>query len=187
MAEYQDLRVRFERTSDKQTYRVFVSGQGGETTGEFRLPLNEDQLENLVLKLSRPRTTVRRIGTSELEVVRTFGGSLFNALFNGPVRDVYRSSLSAARTEGCGMRLSLAMTGTPELMHVPWEFLYDDPAFLSISTWTPVVRYLDLASTRRPLMVEPPLRILAMVSSPSDVAKLDVEQERAKLSSHLPH
>ena len=30
-------------------------------------------------------------------------------------------------------------------MQVPWEYLYDDPAFLSISMWTPVVRYLDLA------------------------------------------
>jgi hypothetical protein len=164
---------------------VFVSGPGGEATGEFQLPLNEDQLENLVLKLTRPRATVRRIGSSDLDVIRTFGGSLFNALFNGPVRDVYRSSLSAAKSEGCGMRVSLAMTGTPELMHVPWEFLYDDPAFLSISTWTPVVRYLDLASTRRPLMVEPPLRILAMVSNPSDVAKLDVAQERAKLEQSL--
>ena len=91
----------------------------------------------------------------------------------------------SARGEGCGMRISLALTGTPELMHVPWEYLYDDPAFLSISTWTPVVRYLDLATTRRPLSVEPPLRILGMVSSPADLARLDVGQERAKVEESL--
>src|SRR4029079_6683667 len=55
-------------------------------------------------------------------------------------------------------------------MTVPWEYLYDDPAFLSISMWTPVVRYLDLASTRRPLRVEAPLRMLGMVRSPAPPA-----------------
>ena len=186
MAEYQELRIRFERTGDAEGgYRVFASGPAGEAAGAFRLPYSDVEVENLVLKLSRPRSGVRRIDSSDLDLVRGFGGGLFDAVFSGRVRDVYRSSLASARNEGCGMRISLALTGTPELMHVPWEYLYDDPAFLSISMWTPVVRYLDLASSRRPLKVEPPLRILAMVSSPSDIAQLDVEQERAKLEESL--
>jgi hypothetical protein len=186
VAEYQELRVRFERIGEAEAgYRLFVSGPAGEAAGVFRLPYADIEIENLVLKLSRPRSAVRRIDSPELDLVRAFGSGLFDALFSGRVRDVYRSSLASARGEGCGMRISLALTGTPELMHIPWEFLYDDPAFLSISTWTPVVRYLDLATTRRPLKVEPPLRILAMVSSPSDVVQLDVEQERAKLEESL--
>ena len=35
-------------------------------------------------------------------------------------------------------------------MEVPWEFLYD-PNFLSVSVWTPVVRYLDLPTPKRRL------------------------------------
>jgi hypothetical protein len=186
VAEYQELRIRFERTGEAEgDYRVFVSGPAGEAAGTFRLPYSDVEVENLVLKLSRPRSGVRRIDSSDLDLVRGFGGGLFDAVFSGRVRDVYRSSLASARNEGCGMRISLALTGTPELMHVPWEYLYDDPAFLSISMWTPVVRYLDLASSRRPLKVEPPLRILAMVSSPSDIAQLDVAQERTKLEESL--
>ena len=185
MAEYQELRLRFERVRETGDYRVFASGPAGEAAGSFALPYSDVEVENLVLRLSRPRTGVRRIDSSDLELVRTFGSGLFDAVFTGRVRDVYRSSLASARSEGCGMRISLALTGTPELMHVPWEYLYDDPAFLSISTWTPVVRYLDLASTRRPLHVEPPLRILAMVSSPADLARLEVGQERAKVEESL--
>jgi hypothetical protein len=185
VAEYQELRLRFERIGGTGEYRVFASGPAGEAAGSFTLPYSDVEVENLVLKLSRPRNSVRRIDSSDLELVRDFGGGLFDAVFSGRVRDVYRSSLASARGEGCGMRISLALTGTPELMHVPWEYLYDDPAFLSISMWTPVVRYLDLATTRRPLTVEPPLRILAMVSSPTDVAQLDVGQERSKLEESL--
>ena len=185
MAEYQELRLRFERLRETGEYRVFASGPAGEAAGSFALPYSDVEVENLVLRLSRPRGGVRRIDSSDLDLVRTFGGGLFDAVFSGRVRDVYRSSLASARGEGCGMRISLALTGTPELMHVPWEYLYDDPAFLSISMWTPVVRYLDLATTRRALRVEPPLRILAMVSSPADLARLDVAQERTKVEESL--
>jgi CHAT domain-containing protein len=162
-----------------------VSGPAGEAAGQFRLPYSDVELENLVLKLSRPRSAVRRLDSPELELVRDFGGSLFESLFSGRVRDVYRSSLASAQKENCGLRISLALTGTPELMPLPWEYLYDDPAFLSISTWTPVVRYLDLPASRRPLLVQRPLRILGMVSSPSDVVELDVGQERQKLEEAL--
>ena len=185
MADYQELRVCFERDDDADgAYRVHVSGPAGDATGSFTPPFSQLELENLVLKLGRPRG-VRRVESPDLELVRSFGGMLFDAVFTGRVRDVYLSSLTSAKSAGQGMRISLALGDTPELMPVPWEYLYDEPAFLSISAWTPVVRYLDLATGRRPLKVEPPLRIVAMVSSPSDLPQLDVAQERAKLEESL--
>ena len=81
--------------------------------------------------------------------------------------------------------MSLSLTGVPELLQVPWEYLYDHPSFLSISTWTPIVRYLDLPKPRRPLQIELPLRILGMVSAPSDAEPIDVQQERQKLETAL--
>jgi hypothetical protein len=50
---------------------------------------------------------------------------------------------------------------------------------------TPVVRYLDLPRRRPPLTVEPPLRILGMISSPTDAAPLDAQRERANLERAL--
>jgi hypothetical protein len=186
VATYSELRVRFERKgAEEGSYEVLATGPTGETTGQFRLPLSKLELENIALRLSRGRNVVRRVDSPELELVRGLGGSLFEALFSGKVRDLYRDSFAVARQEGRGLRVTLALTGAPELMHVPWEYLYDDPGFLSISTWTPVVRYLDLPRGRRPLVVTPPLQILAVVSGPSDVIELDTGREQANLEDAL--
>ena len=186
MASYSELRVRLEPAgSEPGSYDVLATGPAGETTGQFRLPLSKLELENIALRLSRGRNVVRRVDSPELELVRGLGGSLFEALFSGKVRDLYRDSFSVARQEGRGLRVTLALTGAPELMHVPWEYLYDDPGFLSISTWTPVVRYLDLPRGRPPLEVTGPLQILAAVSGPSDVVELDAGREQATLEEAL--
>ena len=42
--------------------------------------------------------------------------------------------MAIALSEGKGLRLSLSLSGVPELMHVPWEYLYDEPEFLAISS-----------------------------------------------------
>ena len=117
---------------------------------------------------------------------KNFGKELFDALVRDDVRDLYHRSLAHSEgEENRGLRLSLALTGVPELMDVPWEFMYDDPNFLSVSVWTPVVRYLDLPTPKRPLKVKPPLRILGMVSSPTDYDALDVDHERQNVEQAL--
>ncbi len=184
MHEYCELKVRIER-SDDQAFRVAAAGPSGEATGTFQVPFSQVELENLVLRVSRPRQTVRRIDSPEMELVRRFGNELFNSIFQSRVRDVYRDSYAQARAEGKGLRVTLALGDAPDLMNLPWEYLYDEPAFLSISTWTPVVRYLNLPRARRPLPVKPPLRILAMVSAPSDSVQLDVEREKHLLEEAL--
>jgi hypothetical protein len=98
---------------------------------------------------------------------------------------VYHEALADADRTGHGLRITLSLTDTPELMDLPWEFLYDEPNFLAISVMTPVVRYLDLPRARRPLEIVPPLRILGMVSSPSDAPELDAPRERANLERAL--
>jgi hypothetical protein len=184
MQEYWELKVRIER-GDDDAFRVAAAGPSGEATGTFQVPFSQVELENLVLRVSRPRQTVRRIDSPEMELVRRFGNELFNSIFQSRVRDVYRDSYAQARAEGKGLRITLALADAPDLMNLPWEFLYDEPAFLSISTWTPVVRYLNLPRARRPLPVTPPLRILAMVSAPSDAVVLDVEREKRLLEEAL--
>ena len=90
-----------------------------------------------------------------------------------------------ARGRGRGVRITLCLSGSPELIDVPWEYLFDDPDFLAMSAFTPVVRYLDLPRAHRPLLVKPPLRLLGVVSSPADYEQLDVVRERANLQSAL--
>jgi hypothetical protein len=180
---YDELRIRFEPGDG--AYRVYATAPCGEAAGRFELPFENLEVENFVLRASRGRQVQRRMESSQAEHARIFGGRLFAALFRDRVRDVYQGAMSDADHSGHGLRLTLSLTETPELMDLPWEFLYDEPNFLAISVMTPVVRYLDLPRQRRPLTIEPPLRILGMISSPTDAAALDSARERANLERAL--
>jgi WD40 repeat protein len=57
--------------------------------------------------------------------------------------------------------------------------------FLAQSRHSPLVRYLDLPDPPQPLTVKGPLRLLVMISSPSDYPELDVEQEWNLLTGAL--
>jgi len=119
--------------------------------------------------------------------VKVFGARLFEAVFEGEVRACLRSSLDEAARQDAGLRIRLHLRETPELANWPWEYVYN-PAlnrFFSLSVETPLVRYLDLPERIRPLAIRPPLRVLVMISSPSDYIPLDVEGEWAKLQEAL--
>lgn len=186
MLDYDAFRIRLERVApDSDVYRVRATTMTGEVTGSFTVPVSHIELENLVLRMNRARSVARGPKSTELQAVRRFGSDLFSALFTGAVRDLYRDSYATARLSSKGLRITLSLTDTPELMDLPWEYLYEKPDFISISTWTPVVRYLELPHSLPPIEVTPPLRVLALVSSPSDLDKLDVEQEKSKLQQAL--
>ena len=185
MTTYAEFRIRIERGPSRRTYRVEASGLGGEDEGRFRMPFTDTELENFVLKIGRTRRGVRRIDSPEMELARAFGGQLFSAVMDAKIGELYRATLVEARATGQGLRVTLSLTDVPELGAIPWEYLYDAPSFLSISPWTPVVRYLDLPKPRRALDVELPLRILGIVSAPTDALTLDTDIERRKLEAAL--
>src|SRR5215210_6576107 len=182
--QYNELNVRVE-PEETGGYRVFAWGANGDAAGTLILPFSDLELENFVLRIGRTRKGTRRLESPEMQRAREFGGRLFDALFTAQVRDLYRDCFASARTDGKGLRVKLSLSRAPELTDLPWEFLYDLPTFLSISQFTPVVRYLDLPRARAPLAVEPPLRVLAMISAPRDEVTLDVEDERRKVELAL--
>jgi hypothetical protein len=183
--EYEKLMIRLD-PDGAGGYEVDVEGQGGDGHNTFTLPFGDLDIENFVLRMSRGQRR-RRMETPETERARKFGKDLFDALFQGKVRDVYRDSVAEAKRANKGLRLTLQLTRVPELMDVPWEYLYDEPNFLSTSTWTPIVRYLDIPHGHPALAVRPPLRILGMISSPADpeYEPLDVGQEKSRVEQSL--
>jgi hypothetical protein len=82
-----------------------------------------------------------------------------------------------ARQQNKGLRLKLHIQ-PPKLALLPWELLYDPDSgeYLCFSSSTPLVRYVDLSRPIEQLPVTPPLRILGMVASPTDLPRLDVER-----------
>lgn len=185
MTEFAEFRIRIEPDPSQGSYRVEASGLGGEARGPFRSPFSDESLENFVLKVGRTRRGVRKLASPEWESAKTFGGRLFEAVMQGPVLDLYREALNEAQASKKSLRVTLALSQAPELAEIPWEYLYDAPNFLSITASTPVVRYLDVSKPVRPVQLELPIRILAVVSAPSDAEELKTDEEKAKLETAL--
>lgn len=181
--DYDELRLRID-AGDEHSYRVFATAGFAEATGSLELPFSDVEVENFASRISLPSRRDRTYSSALAEAKR-FGGALFTSLFRDQVYGLYRDAISDARTRGHGLRITLCLSGAPELISVPWEYLFDAPRFLAMSTSTPVVRYLDLPRGQRSLAVEPPLRILGVVSSPADYERLDVERERINLERAL--
>lgn len=182
---YDELSLRIQPGGDGR-YQVVASAPDGSTaSGTFALPFSETELDNFVLRVGRQRMGMRSYRSAEMEEAKRFGTRLFEALMVDRVRDVFRSARGVAESHRKGLRVTLYLTDVPELMGVPWEFLYEQPRFLAQSIYSPVVRSLDLREVRSPHPVTLPLNVLGMVSRPLGVEALDVEREKAKLAAAL--
>ncbi|MEZ4726420.1 MAG: SUMF1/EgtB/PvdO family nonheme iron enzyme [Caldilineaceae bacterium] len=113
------------------------------------------------------------------------GARLYNAVFQGDVRDALRGSLMKAGEEG--LRLRLRLGDAPALLDLPWEYLYDPTLrrFFCHSVATPLVRYPEQPRPVTPLAVTLPLQVLVMIANPSDVSALNVEEEWRKVADAL--
>ena len=185
--EYVDFDLQIEpRGAGRYRARVLDS-PGGQASNEFALPFSDLELENFLLRIGHARRRMRRLESSETHTAKLFGGQLFETVFSGAIRSALSASLAEVRRRNIGLRLRLRLTDAPELCNLPWEFLYDGALnrFLCLSKETPVVRFLELPDASRPLAVEPPLRVLVMIASPTDYPPLDVEREWSQLSGAL--
>ncbi|GAA4347091.1 CHAT domain-containing protein [Microbacterium rhizosphaerae] len=181
---YDDLQLRIDRDADG-SYRVLAMAPDGRTArGSFVSPLSDDELDDFVQRVGLAR---RRGGSADtrMDAIRDVGAALFDSLIKEEVGTVFYSARSAAAERDRGLRITLRLSGSPELMRLPWEFLYKRPRFLAQSIQTPVVRALDVDSAMRPQRLTLPLRILAMVSSPSGYPELDADAERRNLERAL--
>lgn len=180
---YLDFDLSVERSGDGYSARVLRS-PCGEAEHQFTRPLSEIELRDFGSGVVRSRQGMRSANIGDIERVRSYGARLFDTVFGGEVHQCLLNSLREARTHpDTGLRIRLRLNGAPELAELPWEYLYrtNKRQFLALTTNTPIVRYLDLQDAARPVAVKPPLRILAMISSPSDADQLDVAAEWANL------
>ena len=184
---YQDFDLLIDRAGENLRAQV-INSPAGQATAEFRLPFSEDKLENFLLRLGgrTRRGTTRRVETQEMTAAKAFGAALFTAVFNGDVKACFRSSFDEARRQNSGLRIRLRLAD-PSVVDLPWEYLYNPAVnrFLALSIHTPLVRYMDLPERIQPISVTPPIRVLVMISSPTDFPALDVEAEWTRLNEAL--
>ena len=191
--EYLDLDLAIDAVdADHQVPGAHASGEGdyvarvvsspaGMASSPFTFPLSAAELDLFRLSVGPPRITSRRLlpQAQPRHTARTYGSKLNDALFSGDVAACFDRSLVAADKEGKGLRLRLRLSGAPALDPVPWEYLWASRLgrFVALSAQTPVVRFFETALSTRTLKIEPPMRVLVMVSSPVDTPQLEVEKE----------
>jgi CHAT domain len=182
---YDELRIRFHPSGNNRYRTVATAPDESTASASFQVPFSELELDNFVLRVGRQRHPVRNYRSAEMEEARRVGTRLFDSLMVDGVRDIFRSARGGAESAKKGLRLTLCLTDAPELMDLPWEFLYEKPRFLSHSIFSPVARSLDLRDVPVPYPLSLPLNVLGLISSPNGFAPLNVEQEKAKLTEAL--
>ena len=120
--------------------------------------------------------------------MQRFGGQLFLALLPDEVLSCYRSSRTFAGTQGKGLRLRVRIDA-PKMFVLPWEYLYDkqEGDYVCLAKETPLIRHMELPRPSQPLTIQPPLRILGMISSPTDLPALNVELEKQHMTEAVQH
>jgi hypothetical protein len=182
---YHDFDLLIDRSGESLRAQV-LNSPAGQASAEFRLPFSEDKLENYLLRLGRARRATRRVESQEMNTAKAFGAALFDAVFSADVKACFRSSIDEVRRQNAGLRIRLRL-GDPGVADLPWEFLYNRSVnrFIALSVHTPLVRYMELPERIQPIAVKPPIRVLVMISSPSDFPALDVEAEWTRLNDAL--
>jgi formylglycine-generating enzyme required for sulfatase activity len=181
---YFNFDVLIEQSVNKFRARV-IDSPVGTANIEFEKPLSDLELENYILRMGQTRQGKRLpFESSELKAVKQCGESLFDAVFAGEVYTCYAMSREWARDQGRGLRIRLHID-VAEFHDYPWELLYNSRTkqFLGLSNDTPIVRYAELPFPENPLLVEMPIKILVMISSPEGLPQLNVEDEWNKLES----
>ncbi|MGW5239098.1 CHAT domain-containing protein [Monashia sp. NPDC004114] len=182
--DYLDFDLAVTREGQGYAARV-VASPAGQVSAPFTLPFSLVELAQFMNAVGPPRVSSRRLVPAEARVVdvKDYGRRLGDALLAGEVARAFRESLTTATSQGKDLRLRLRLDAVPDLDPVPWEYLYDTrlDRFLALSQETPVVRLIDSADRPPAVEVEPPMRVLVMISSPSDMPELAVEREEQLL------
>jgi hypothetical protein len=167
-------------------YRARVlNSPAGQATGTFQPPFGDEELALFVQQLLQVQN--RQSSLFEKGMLRTVGQQLFEALFQGELYACLSRCLDEAQRQDAGLRIRLRLNEAPALVNLPWEYLYYPAAdrFLALSTSSPLIHYLELPQPVRPLTVRPPVGILGVIASPSDLPPLNADQEWAKLQNAL--
>jgi hypothetical protein len=186
MIIYEDFSIKIEPKRGDYYPVIVLKSPAGEGRSTFELPFDPADLGQLLVDLG---DSVRSANpnlqrSSEEKSPQTVGDQLFNALFSGPIRSLLDRSMGMIHGQEKGLRIKIHIDpqdpSLAPLSSLPWEFIYrkDTRDFLNLSRYTPVLRYLDVQRPYSPLPLEPPLRILVVMSEPQGYVGLNLESER---------
>jgi hypothetical protein len=119
------------------------------------------------------------------QFLREAGHALFTGLLGTDgIVGCYRASAALAAERSEELRVVLRIDD-PVLAGLPWEAMFDDELGAYVCRRDQLVRHVPVASAVVPLLVRPPLRILGVASSPSNLSRLDADAEKEHLARAL--
>jgi len=127
------------------------------------------------------------VSQSSLNLV-ALGEQLYNALFYGSLRDSWMMAQAIAQNQRSVLRLRLGLKGA-RLPRLPWEVLHAGDRPLATGTDVAFSRYQmgpgRLGSAYTLPRGHQPLKILMVISGPSDQESLELAQEARQLQEEL--
>ena len=185
--EYKEISIVIKSTSDG-SFESWVTSQAGSSQ-----PGRVD--DSLINKAQRLQGSLRRQvrARRETEATKTANGigqALSRAVFRGEAGELLAECLTEIEgwhDRGLRVKLHTFTADLAELAPIPWELLPHPgrDAFLSQSEQTPIVRHPHLAQPTEPLPFKPPLRILVVLSNPTNRPLLDLETERRAIKESV--
>ncbi|WP_409469480.1 CHAT domain-containing protein [Streptomyces sp. HC307] len=170
-------------------YEIILRGpDGAETSVVQPFPLPPAELR--ILDTTIPHAVLsssaqlRRGATDDELPVRELGRRLFDFLMAGDGRALFAAARHRAARDERPLRIVLRIR-PPELARLPWEFLFDESENSYVCSTMPLVRHPQVGSPQRPLLVQPPLRVLCMAARPDDREPLAVRAEQEWLAGAL--
>ncbi|MFE4107743.1 CHAT domain-containing protein [Almyronema epifaneia] len=119
------------------------------------------------------------------------GQQLYSALFQGLIRDSWLTAQGIAQHSQQVLRLRLGIKEA-RLQKLPWEVLHDGDRPLATGTDLTFCRYHSalasgqaILNTSAAIAVDPPLRVLMIVSAPDDQEQLALKREVRQLQAEL--
>ena len=128
------------------------------------------------------------VSPSSLNLV-DLGKQLYDALFQGSLRDSWMMAQAIAQNQRQVLRLRLGLKGN-HLPRIPWEVLHGGDRPLATGTDVAFSRYqLTTGRISQSLTLPPPqnqpLKILMVIAGPSDQESLELAQEAIHLQEEL--
>jgi hypothetical protein len=181
-----ELEIRAGTADGLFEVRVARALAGGEPTATVSLDIDDilEDLPRIESSVLASSVRARRLMTTSESAIQEIGVRLFDAVFSGRVGAAYRASAAVAAERNLVPRVALRLI-SPGLAALPWEAMYDSEAGRYLSRKEPLVRRVSAPFAVDAAPVEPPLRILGLVSSPRGLQVLDVEAEKERLELAL--
>ncbi len=170
--KYQDFQILVDKNNN-----IRADSQQGEVWSELRLERNQIELALQLIESEKTNSNL----------LKTFGNQLYQALFPNQINAKFHATMAAAEKNQDSVRLPLIFE-SPELATLPWEFLYDQGTntFLANNIQTVLSRYIDVPLQKRDIKTATlPLKVLLVISTPTDLPSLDTTAEQNLIQQAL--